>query len=134
MEGFGSPSALQASLAVLSAGTDTVLMCGSAIFGLARTSGVPGTGGSKGVGVQRGLVLCESGIELAPGFFQSVGSRLRFVSTVTGLPLWSTTLGFSLDDAVVADTVSRAAVGALPVADFVVGGEVCADMLIVELA
>lgn len=40
MEGFGSPSASQASLAVLSAGTDTVLMCGSEIFGLARTRGV----------------------------------------------------------------------------------------------
>lgn len=40
MEGLGSPWASQASLAVLSAGMDTVLMCGSAIFGLARTSGV----------------------------------------------------------------------------------------------
>lgn len=40
MKGFGSPWASQASLAVLSAGTDRVLMCGSAIFGLARTGGV----------------------------------------------------------------------------------------------
>lgn len=63
-----------------------------------------------------------------------MGSRLRFVSTGTGLPLWSTTLGFSLDGAVVAGTVSGAAVGALSVADFVVGGEVCADMVTVELA
>lgn len=34
----------------------------------------------------------------------------------------------------VAGTVSGAAVGALPVADFVVGGELCADMVTVELA
>lgn len=94
----------------------------------------PGTGRSKGVGVQRGLLLCESGIEFAPGFFQSVGSRLRFVSPGTGLPLWSTTFSFSLDGAAVAGTVTGAAVGALPVADFVVGGEVCVEMLIVELA
>lgn len=36
MEGFGSPSASHVSLAVLSAGTDTTLMCGSAILGLDR--------------------------------------------------------------------------------------------------
>lgn len=39
MEGFGSPRASQASLAVLSAGNDTVLMCGSAILGLDLTTG-----------------------------------------------------------------------------------------------
>lgn len=73
-------------------------------------------------------------MELAPGFFQSVGSRLWFVSPGTGLPLWSTTLGFSLNDAVIVGTVSVAAVSALPVADFVVGGEVCAEMLTVKLS
>lgn len=36
MEGFGSPSASHVSLAVLSAGNDTTLMCGSAILGLDR--------------------------------------------------------------------------------------------------
>lgn len=39
MEGFGSPWASQASLAVLSAGNDTVRMCGSAILGLDLTTG-----------------------------------------------------------------------------------------------
>lgn len=39
MEGFGSPWASQASLAVLSAGNDTVLMCGSAILGLDLRTG-----------------------------------------------------------------------------------------------
>lgn len=39
IKGFGSPWASQASLAVLSAGNDTVLMCGSAILGLDLTTG-----------------------------------------------------------------------------------------------
>lgn len=72
-------------------------------------------------------------MELAPGLFQSMGSRLRFASPGTGPPLWSTTIGFSLDDVVVAGPVSVAAVDALTVADFVVGGEVCAEKLTVKL-
>lgn len=39
MVGFGSPLASQVSLAVLSAGNDTVLTCGSAILGLDLTTG-----------------------------------------------------------------------------------------------
>lgn len=39
MEGFGSPWASQSSLAVLSAATDIVLTCGSAILGLDLTRG-----------------------------------------------------------------------------------------------
>lgn len=39
MEGFGCPSASQASIAMLSAGNETVLVCGSAILGLELTAG-----------------------------------------------------------------------------------------------
>lgn len=57
---------------VLSAGNDTVLICGSAILGLDLTTGTLGEAGREGEGDQRALLLCESGIELAPGFLQSV--------------------------------------------------------------
>lgn len=40
MVGIGSPCASQCNLAVLSAGNDTVLMCGPVIFGLDRTIGI----------------------------------------------------------------------------------------------
>lgn len=63
----------------------------------------PGTAGSKGEGGQCGLLLCESGMELAAGFFQSVGGRLWFGAPETGLPLESIwpMFGLSLDDALV---------------------------------
>lgn len=52
----------------------------------------PGAAGSRGEGGLRGRLLCESGIELTPGFFQSVENRLWFETPETGLPPWSTTI------------------------------------------
>lgn len=98
---------------MLSAGNDTVLMCGSAILGLDLTTGAPGVAGSEKEGGQRGLPLCESGIEFVSGFFQSVGGRLWFGPTETGLPLGSTwtTLSLSLDNAVIRVDVVVVVVG-----------------------
>ena len=95
----------------------------------------PGAAGSGGEGSKFGL-LCESGIELAPGFFQSVGGRLWVGAPETGLPLGSTlpTLVLSLDDAVVlADVTTVVVVGVLGVADLVVVGEVSTEMVILVL-
>lgn len=95
-----------------------------------------GTGGSKGVGGQRGLLLCESGIELAPGFFQSVVNRLVSETPELGLPLRSTspTLSLSLGDAVLAVIVVVVVEGALLVDATVVVGEVWAEIVIVVVA
>lgn len=92
-----------------------------------------GTGGSKGVGGQRGLLPCESGIELAPGFFQSVVNRLVSGSPELGLPPRST-LDLSLGDAVLAVTVVVVVEGALLVDATVVVGEVWAEMVIIVVA
>lgn len=51
----------------------------------------PGAAGSRGEGGLRWRLLCESGIKLTPGFFQSVENRLWFETPETGLPPWSTT-------------------------------------------
>lgn len=92
-----------------------------------------GTGGSKGVGGQRGLLPCESGIELAPGFFQSVVNRLVSGSPELGLPP-RPTLGLSLCDAVLAVAVAAVVEGALLVDATVVVGEVWAEMVIIVVA
>lgn len=95
-----------------------------------------GTGGSKGVGGQRGLLPCESGIELAPGFFQSVVNRFVSGFPELGLPLRSTCpmLSLSLGDAVLAVTVVVVVKGALLVDATVVVGEVWAEMVTVAVA
>lgn len=92
-----------------------------------------GTGGSKGVEGQRGLLPCESGIELAPGFFQSVVNRLVSGSPELGLPLRST-LSLSLGDAALAVTVVLVVEGALLVDATVAVGEVWAEMVIIVVA
>ncbi len=84
-----------------------------------------------------GLLLCESGIELAPGFFQSIGGRLLFGAPETGLPLESTWPVFDLplDEAVVLVNIIAVVVveGAVVVVALVVVGEVLAEMVIVVL-
>ena len=93
----------------------------------------PGAAGSGGEGSKFGLLLCESGIELAPGFFQSGGGRLWVGAPETCLPLGSTlpTLGLSLDDAaVLVDVTMVVVVGILGVADLVVVGELSDEMVI----
>lgn len=62
IEGFGSPSASQFNLALLSAGNDTVLICGSAILGLDLRTGTLGGAGNEWKGGESGLLLSESGI------------------------------------------------------------------------
>lgn len=80
--------------------------------------------------------MCESGIELAPGLFQSVGNRLWFGTAETGLPLWSTwsTFILSLDDAVIGIIVMMVVEAALDVVAFVAVIDVLAEMVILLVA
>lgn len=70
----------------------------------------PGATGNEGD--QLVLLLCESGIELAPAFFQSVGGRLWFGAPEASLSLGSarSMLGLSRDDVLVFADVIIAAV------------------------
>lgn len=93
-----------------------------------------GAAGSDGDGGQLGLLLCESGIKLAPGFLQLVEGRFWFEALETGLPLGSAwpAFGFSLDDALVLVDVIVDVTGGVV---FVVVAGVSAEMirLILEL-
>lgn len=68
-------------------------------MGLDLTAGASGASGSERKGDQLDLLLCESGIELAPECFQSIVGRLGFGGTPLGS--FCEMLGLPLKDGLV---------------------------------